>query len=135
MIDYRGIVHSGVIVARLDRALEFYVDALGLPVNHGRPDLGYPGAWLDVGRQQIHLMELANPDPVSDRPVHAGRDRHTALAVRGLDELKRRLDRSGIPYTMSRSGRRALFCRDPDGNGLEFIEMAGQNSPDREDSQ
>jgi len=24
---------------------------------------------------------------------------------------------------MSSSGRQALFCRDPDGNGLEFIQL------------
>lgn len=30
---------------------------------------------------------------------------------------------TGIPYTRSRSGRTALFCRDPDGNALEFIEI------------
>jgi glyoxylase I family protein len=31
------------------------------------------------------------------------------------------LDGARIAYTLSRSGRAALFCRDPDGNALEFI--------------
>ena len=127
MVDYRGIAHSGVIVTRLEPALAFYVDMLGLETDPGRPDLGYPGVWLNVGDQQIHLMALPNPDPTSDRSAHAGRDRHIALSIRGLDELKRRLERHGIAYTMSRSGRRALFCRDPDGNGLEFIETGGRD--------
>jgi len=35
--------------------------------------------------------------------------------------LAGRLDAAGISYTPSRSGRAALFCRDPDGNALEFI--------------
>lgn len=122
MIDYRAIVHGGIIVSRLDRALKFYVEVLGLAANSDRPDLGYPGAWLDVGAQQIHLMALPNPDPTVDRPSHAGRDRHIALSIRGIDELKARLEHHGIAYTVSRSGRRALFCRDPDGNGLEFVE-------------
>lgn len=30
---------------------------------------------------------------------------------------------SGIPYTMSRSGRAALFTRDPDANALEFVQV------------
>ncbi|MEE8429299.1 MAG: glyoxalase, partial [Gammaproteobacteria bacterium] len=30
------------------------------------------------------------------------------------------LESAGIPYNQSRSGRQALFCRDPDGNALEF---------------
>ncbi|MGR9099900.1 MAG: VOC family protein, partial [Gammaproteobacteria bacterium] len=26
-------------------------------------------------------------------------------------------------YTLSKSGRQALFCRDPDGNALEILEL------------
>lgn len=122
MIHYLGIAHSSVLVADTARALAFYRDVLGMRVEPARPDLGYPGAWLWVGGQQIHLIELPNPDPVSGRPAHAGRDRHTAIHVASLEPLEAALDRAGIPYTASRSGRRALFCRDPDGNGLEFIE-------------
>jgi glyoxylase I family protein len=118
-----GIAHISVLVADTDRALSFYRDVLGLAVEPARPDLGYPGAWLALGAQQIHLLELPNPDPTDGRPAHAGRDRHGALYMEELAELKERLERAGIAYTMSRSGRRALFCRDPDGNGWEFIEV------------
>jgi len=86
-----------------------------------RPDLGYPGAWLTVGNQQIHLLQLQNPDPVENRPEHGGRDRHTAILVTGFDEVKAMLTRANVNITMSRSGRQALFCRDPDGNTLEII--------------
>jgi glyoxylase I family protein len=117
-----SIHHVSVIVADTTRALRFYRDTLGLDVDPGRPDLGYPGAWLWIGAQQIHLLEVPNPDPVAGRPAHGGRDRHLALHVRGLDTLRERLDARGLSYTLSRSGRKALFCRDPDGNALEFIE-------------
>ena len=117
----RAILHASVIVADTEKSLAFYCGVLGLQRCTDRPDLGYPGAWLQVGEQQIHLLELPNPDPVTGRPAHGGRDRHTALAVSDFDELARRLDEAGIAYTRSRSGRRALFCRDPDGNALEFI--------------
>jgi len=30
------------------------------------------------------------------------------------------LEKAGVPYSMSKSGRAALFCRDPDGNAIEF---------------
>ena len=116
--------HASLLVADTRRSLGFYRDLLGLAVDSGRPDLGYPGAWLQVGARQLHLLELPNPDPVDGRPVHGGRDRHVALLVSDLDGLARRLEGSGVPYTQSRSGRRALFCRDPDGNALEFIESA-----------
>jgi glyoxylase I family protein len=118
-----GIVHASVIISDLDTSLRFYRDTLGLQSNPSRPDLGYPGAWLDIGEQQIHLLQLPNPDPVSGRPAHGGRDRHTALTVRDLDALCAALERASVAFTVSRSGRRALFCRDPDGNALEFIEL------------
>ncbi|HJX18575.1 MAG TPA: VOC family protein [Acidiferrobacterales bacterium] len=123
MSEFLAIQHVSVIVADTERALAFYRDVLGLPVDVQRPDLGYPGAWLTIGAQQIHLLELPSPDPVTGRPAHGGRDRHVALTLRDLDALRRRLDAAGIPYTLSKSGRRALFCRDPDSNALEFIEV------------
>jgi glyoxylase I family protein len=116
--------HVSVVVADSARALAFYRDLLGLP-EASRPDLGYPGAWLAVGSQQIHLLELPNPDPVAARPHHVGHDRHTAFQVDDVDALAARLERSGVAFTRSRSGRRALFCRDPDGNGIEMIESEG----------
>lgn len=115
--------HASLIVADTAQALAFYQGVLGLMVDPERPDLGYSGAWLDVGDQQIHLLELPNPDPIDNRPAHGGRDRHLAFSVESIDDLISALDRAGIGYTLSRSGRRALFCRDPDSNALEFIEQ------------
>ena len=114
--------HVSIIVADTGQALRFYRDLLGIALCPDRPDLGYPGAWLQLGPQQIHLLELPNPDAVSGRPQHAGRDRHLAMTVTDLDELRQRLRQAGVACTVSRSGRRALFCRDPDGNGVELIE-------------
>jgi len=116
------IHHASLLVADTGRALAFYRDLLGLELVADRPDLGYPGAWLQVGGRQIHLLELPSPDPVAGRPAHGGRDRHLALAVTDLDGLADRLGAAGVSFTLSRSGRRALFCRDPDANALEFVE-------------
>lgn len=122
MLEFPAIAHVSLVVNDTVRALHFYRDLLGLTVNPQRPDLGYPGAWLDIGAQQLHLLELPGSENRGERPAHGGRDYHTALYVTQLDALKRVLERSGVAYTLSKSGRRALFCRDPDGNALEFIE-------------
>ena len=121
-MNIQRIHHVSVIVADTERSLRFYRDLLGLGTDASRPDLGYPGAWLWIGDQQIHLLELPNPDPMQGRPAHGGRDRHLALLTDDLDALARQLDAAGVGYTRSRSGRRALFFRDPDGNALEIIE-------------
>jgi len=114
--------HASLIVNDTGVSLRFYCDVLGLKQEQGRPDLGYPGAWLKIGDQQIHLLELPNPDPVDNRPQHGGRDRHLAFRIDDLSGLVEILERSSIEFTLSKSGRKALFCRDPDGNALEFIQ-------------
>ena len=116
------IDHASLIVQSTEKALQFYCDILGLDVDTSRPDLGYPGAWLNLGNGQIHLMEVPNPDSAENRPAHGGRDRHLALVVFGLDELITRLEDAGIACTRSKSGRKAAFCRDYDGNALELVE-------------
>ncbi len=114
--------HISLIVADTQQALGFYRDRLGLP-EIPRPELGFAGAWLAIGEQQLHLLELANPDPVAERPAHVGRDRHLALAVDDLAGLSASLTAAGVACTASRSGREAVFCRDPDGNGVELIQV------------
>lgn len=115
--------HVSLIIEDLDRSLAFYQEVLGLEVDPARPDLGYPGAWLTLpGQQQVHLMQLVNPDKDSTRPEHGGRDYHVAFAVSSIAQISESLNDLGIPFTQSKSGRKALFCRDPDGNALEFIE-------------
>ena len=126
-MQIKGVHHISLIVADTARSLAFYQGILGLPMAE-RPKLGFPGAWLTIGAQQVHLLELPNPDPTSGRPEHGGRDRHLAVTVEGLDELVSRLEEQGVPYTRSRSGRAAVFCRDPDGNGIELIATSGADN-------
>lgn len=113
--------HASLIVSDTEQSLLFYRDILGMQPTE-RPDLGFPGAWLQIGQQQIHLLELTNPDPTTGRPHHGGRDRHVAMHVDSITVLRDDLDQAGVAYTLSISGRKALFCRDRDGNALEFIE-------------
>ncbi len=119
--EITGMHHISLLVADIGKALEFYSELLCLQQVE-RPQLAFPGAWLQVGGQQIHLLELENPDPVAGRPEHGGRDRHLAVIVPDLEPVAAVLEEAGISYTLSRSGRAALFCRDPDGNALEIIE-------------
>lgn len=133
-VHYHGIHHVSLLVADTAKSLAFYVEVLSMSLDPSRPLMSYRGAWLNVtpgpGSQQIHLIELPNPDPVEGRPAHGGHDRHCAFTLEDITPLQQSLDQAGVPYTLSRSGRRALFCRDPDGNALEFSERRGAVSPD-----
>ena len=122
MVEIRSINHVSLLVADTDRALDFYHGMLGLSIDDSRPALDFPGAWLKVGDGQIHLLELLKSGAPEERPEHGGRDAHLAMNVVDLDKVVHALETAGIAYTQSRSGRKALFCRDPDGNALELIE-------------
>ncbi len=117
--------HVTFISGNLTRSRAFYQDLLGLPPDPNRPAMSFDGIWYDLaGGQQLHLMLLPNVEGGLTRPAHGGRDRHVAFTVMDLDALIAKLQGAGIAYTLSQSGRRALFCRDPDDNALEFIASA-----------
>jgi catechol 2,3-dioxygenase-like lactoylglutathione lyase family enzyme len=120
----KSIAHTSFLVKDLDESLHFYTELLGLHVNKTRPEFAYGGAWLDIADsgQQIHLMLLPNPDSDTIRPEHGGRDKHVALMVENVDALANKLESAGVNVSRSKSGRPAFFCRDPDGNALEFAE-------------
>lgn len=123
MPEISGFLHASLLVSDLARARDFYENVLGLTPSPVRPKMSFNGVWYEIGTQQIHLLALPNPDSVEGRPAHGGRDRHIALAVDDLAGLKQRLERAGVAYTLSSSGRPALFCRDPDGNAIELIQQ------------
>jgi len=115
-----GYHHASLIVTDLIKAADFYEKLIGLePIE--RPKLGFSGLWYAVGDLQLHLLVLTPPLRFKEVPEHVGRDWHLALAIDDIEELKIKLTKAGIFYTLSRSGRKALFCRDPDQNGLEFV--------------
>jgi len=116
------LLHVGLIVADLKASAMFYEDVLGLKRKE-RPDLGFEGIFYRLDRnQELHLMLLPNPYMGALLPMHGGRDRHMALQVGNLSAVRRKLESVRIAYTMSKSGRNALFCRDPDGNAIELCE-------------
>ncbi|BBP45889.1 glyoxalase [Thiosulfatimonas sediminis] len=120
-----GVDHVSVIVTDTQAACEFYQHALGLAVLD-RPNLGFPGAWLDLGAgQTLHLLEVKRAHiDAQYLPEHGGRDFHFALKVKKIEPFVTNLERMGVAYNKSRSGRQALFFRDPDGNAIELSEVS-----------
>lgn len=117
-----GIHHVSLLVEDLPRASNFYINILGLEKDTSRPDMAFSGMWLKIGTQQIHLLCLDKTASGTDAE-HPGRDAHLALAVSSASKIEEILKLEDIPCYRSKSGRRALFCRDPDGNGIEFVEV------------
>jgi len=120
VIKINRLLHTGIIVADIARSRAFYEGLLGLVPSDKRPAMNFEGVWYDIGLNQLHLMVVPNPYADAELPAHGGRDYHVAFAVDDVMPIKQALDEAGVEYSMSMSGRAALFCRDPDGNALEF---------------
>lgn len=100
-------------VADVQAAVAFYTDVLGLTLRTDRPDFGFGGAWLDVGSQQVHLIEAPGPDD---------RGQHFALQVADLDATIAELRAAGTTISDASpvgTGRQA-FLHDPSGNLVEL---------------
>jgi len=113
-----AIHHVSINVADAQRGVAFYTDVLGGVLRDDRPDLGFAGAWIDLGGQQVHPIEATVP------PNHG---QHFAIRVADLDEAVEELRARHVavsdPVPVG-SGRQS-FTNDPDGNAIELHEVAG----------
>lgn len=113
-----------MLVSDLEKSEHFYGEILGLEkVNRV---LKYPGVWYQVGEYQIHLIVHDNLNIVLPNQEQWGRNNHLALGVDNLDEAIENLESKGYLVQKSRSGRKAFFTKDPDGN---IIEISQSTSP------
>ncbi len=112
-----GLHHVSLNVTDVEAARRFYVDVLGATERTDRPDFGFGGAWLDVGAQQIHLIEAPPPED---------RGQHLALLVGDLDATVAELRAAGVEVSDAMpvgTGRQA-FAHDPSGNLVELHQPA-----------
>ena len=112
-----GVHHVSINVPDVDAALDFYVGVLGLRPRVDRPDFGFPGAWLDAGGQQLHVIGAPAPDD---------RGQHFAVAVADLDAAVVELRGRGVDVSdrMPVGGGRQSFVHDPAGNLVELHQPA-----------
>lgn len=111
-----AVHHVSINVSDVDVALAFYVDRLGLTPRTDRPDFGFPGAWLDAGAQQVHLIQ-------GDAPANVGQ--HFAVQVADIDAAiaELRADRIEVSDAFAVGTSRQAFLSDPSGNGIELHEV------------
>jgi len=112
-----GIHHVSINVTDAAAAIAFYTDVLGLTPRADRPEFPFAGAWLDLGDQQVHLLEI-------DTPTQTGQ--HFAMWVADLDAAVAEIRAHGVKVSDPEQvgpGRQA-FLRDPSGNLIELNEPA-----------
>jgi catechol 2,3-dioxygenase-like lactoylglutathione lyase family enzyme len=110
-----GIDHVVLHVRDLARSKKFYIDLLGMTVDHEYPW----GIFLHCGRQMVALFEVDKGER-----IHAGDEmNHMALRLKAgsYKQVKRILEEAGIK-TSGRSGDpRCLYFSDPDGHRLQLL--------------
>lgn len=112
---FRRVHHVALNVTDVQEARAFYVDLLELS-EIPRPDFGFPGLWLDLGDQQLHLFQS------DDSPAHG---QHFAFEVEDIESTLSDLAERGVKpvgrLDIPGAGRQA-FIRDPFGNMIEINE-------------
>lgn len=108
--------HVSIIVTDVQRALAFYVGVLGLNEIPRPKSFDFPGAWLQVGPEVIHLLGQPTADV-------RGR-RHFCLWVGDVHAAARYLVEKGLPVRWDQKykieGIDRFFTEDPDGNRVEI---------------
>src|SRR5689334_12849651 len=125
--------HGGLLVSDVERSVRFYVDALGLEQVERPPTFDTPGAWLQVGAQQIHLIGETEPGraramtPRYDAAeIVIGYGTHLALDVEDLDAAIARAAAAGVhppgEVFARGDGVKRVFFTDPDGHVIELMQ-------------
>ncbi len=117
----RRVAHVSFAVRDLERSLRFYRDVLGLEPAP-RPDLGIPGAWLQAGDAQVHLIEVpADFDGGSPPPRLNPAAGHAAFGVDDYDAALATLERHGLEVLAFGAAAGQMWVKDPDGHVIELI--------------
>jgi glyoxylase I family protein len=111
-----AVHHVSINVRDVEEALPFYTDVLGGEVRADRPDLGIAGAWIDLGAQQVHLVEAPAPSNLGQ---------HFAIQVADLDQVVEELRGKGIEVgdPGAVGANRQTFLADPSGNVIELHQV------------
>jgi catechol 2,3-dioxygenase-like lactoylglutathione lyase family enzyme len=108
-----GVHHVSINVDDVDAARHFYVDVLGLRERSDRPAFSFAGAWLDLGDQQVHLIEAKVP---------TDQGQHFAVRVADVDAAVAELRSKGVEVSdpVAVGTGRQSFLHDPSGNRIEL---------------
>ena len=110
-----GIDHAVLHVTDLERSKRFYVDLLGMTVNH-------ESSWqsfLWCGEQQIALFQVDKGTKIKPREDL----NHIALRLESgsYEEVKAHLEANGHKVTGRPGDDRCIYFDDPDGHRVQLL--------------
>lgn len=127
----KKISHIAIVVPDLDEAMDFWVDALGLPLNHIEhvPDQGVDVAFLPSGESEIELLEpIEQGSGVARYMSKRGPGmHHICFEVDDIEYVLDRLREANVPLineepTIGTGGKKIAFIH-PKGTGGVLVEL------------
>ncbi len=117
-----GFSHASVNVhGVVEETLKFYREFMGLGELERPANLRIPGAWLQAGEAQIHLIG-AEDDGRAGNPIGP----HYAVLVEDLEQAVREIEAAGLQFLrIGKDQSSQVWITDPAGNTIEL-----QQDPD-----
>jgi len=117
-----AVHHVSLCVQDLDASLAFYCDLLGLKKIE-RPEFGIPGAWLETGNAQVHLI-VAPEEVDTGRPPEklSPLANHTSFAITDYQKTVDFFESKGLEVVQTSPKIGQLWITDPSGHIIEFTE-------------
>lgn len=107
--------HVTVRTKDMEGTRDFYVNALGMSVGF-RPDLGFPGYWLYVGKTPVVHLVPESAGIGAGRSEDTGNFDHVAFLAQDYDGTCRHLRSLGLPFQendVPNANLRQVFLTDP----------------------
>ncbi len=127
----KKISHIAIVVPELEEALAFWVEILGLPLEHVEhvPDHDVDVAFLPSGESEIELLEpLSQESGVARFMERRGPGmHHICFEVDDIENMLDRMKTAGIPLinedpTIGTGGKKIAFVH-PKGTGGVLVEL------------
>ena len=110
-----GIDHVVLHVSDPEASKTFYVDVLGLTVDHGSGS----HIFLRCGPQLIGLFRA--PEGTGFEPGHDVNHLALNVAAGSYDDIRARLEAAGIKVSGRPGDDRCIYFHDPDGHMLQIV--------------
>ena len=101
---FSAVHHISINCSDAERDRDFYVSVLGFD-QMPRPDLGFPGFWLKIGQQELHLLQVPNHE--------APKGQHFAFHVDDIEQARERLVASGVAVSEPREILSLIHISEP----------------------
>ncbi|MEW5985808.1 MAG: methylmalonyl-CoA epimerase [Chloroflexota bacterium] len=133
----KKISHIAIVVPELEQALGFWVEALGLRVQHIEhvPDQGVDVAFIRIGDSDVELLQPRDESSGVARYLHKRGPgiHHICFEVDNIEEVLTRLKATNVPLiderpTIGTGGKKIAFIHPKGTNGVlvELYELTAE---------